>query len=84
MEPMSVLAALFQIPDAAAESHWELRPWTTWTAPAWVLLAGIAISLFMMLRITIIYKRNRRRRINRWNRPTRRPGEPPGNNSAFT
>lgn len=72
--------ALGQIADEPPPSHWELRSWTTYTAPAWILLAAIILSLLMMLRIIIRYRRTRRRRINRWNRPTGRHRD----DSAFT
>ena len=58
--------------EVTTAADWEFRSWTTYTAPAWLLLVAIAISLLGMLRIVIMYKRARRRRIKRWNRPRHR------------
>ncbi len=58
--------------EVTTAADWEFRSWTTYTAPAWLLLAAIAVSLLGMLRLVIMYKRARRRRIKRWNRPRHR------------
>ncbi len=51
---------------------WEFRHWSTYTAPAWIVLGGIVVSLLGMLRVVIRYRRARRQRISRWNRPRRK------------
>lgn len=66
-----VLLALVQAPDNPVQSQWEFRHWSTYTWPAYALLAGIAISLLAILRITIRYRRARRWRVAQWNRPLR-------------
>ncbi len=51
------------------QSDWAFRSWTAYAWPAYVLIAGMALSVCMMILITIRYWRARRRRIAQWNRP---------------
>ena len=69
-----------QTPDPGAPStpiaqpkrvEWQLMDWSTYTTPALVLLGGIAVSLIGMIHVIVRYRRARRRRIQRWNRPSR-------------
>ncbi len=67
--------AVGQVASEPDATHWEFRSWTTYTAPAWILLAAIAVSLLGMLRVIVRYHQAQKRRVAQWNKPRRRAEE---------